>query len=43
MYTEFWSEIPKGRDHSDDLDLDGRIIVKLFLEEWSENLWAGFI
>jgi len=26
MHTKFWSEILKGRDHSEDLGVDGRII-----------------
>jgi len=30
MDTKFWSENPKGRGHSEDLSVDGRIIL-----EWS--------
>jgi len=30
MHTKFWSE-NKGRDHSEDLDIDGRIILKWIL------------
>jgi len=26
MYTKFWSESLKGRDHSEDLGTDGRIV-----------------
>lgn len=25
---EMWFEIPRGRDHSEDLGLDGRVIFK---------------
>jgi len=27
MYTRYWSENLKGRDHSQDLGVDGRIIL----------------
>jgi hypothetical protein len=28
MYTKYWSGNLKGRDHSGDLDVDGRILLK---------------
>jgi len=28
MHTKFWSENPKGRDHSEYLAVDGKIIHK---------------
>jgi hypothetical protein len=28
MYTKFWLETPRGRDHSEDLGVDGRIILQ---------------
>jgi hypothetical protein len=31
MYTKFWMESLKGRDHSEDLSVDGRIILKWVL------------
>jgi hypothetical protein len=27
MHSKFLSEIPKGRDHSEDLGVDGKIIL----------------
>jgi len=30
--TQFWSEILKGRDHSEDLGVYGRIILKWIIE-----------
>jgi hypothetical protein len=27
MHTRYWSEDVDGREHSEDLDLDGRIIL----------------
>jgi hypothetical protein len=28
MHTKFWSDNMKGRDHTEDLDIDGQIILK---------------
>jgi hypothetical protein len=33
MHTVFWSENLKGRDHSEDLRVDGRIILERILEK----------
>jgi hypothetical protein len=33
MYTEFWSENLKGRDHSKDLGIDRRITSEWILEK----------
>jgi hypothetical protein len=30
-YIKFWSVNPKGRDHSEDLSVDGRIMLELML------------
>jgi hypothetical protein len=30
MHTKFWSENLKGRDHSDDIGIDGKIIFEWF-------------
>jgi hypothetical protein len=32
IHTKFWSENLKGRDQSDDLGVDGRIILEWILE-----------
>jgi hypothetical protein len=32
MYTIFWSENLKGRDHLEDLSVEGRIILKFILK-----------
>jgi hypothetical protein len=37
MYTAIWSENLKGRDRSDDLDVDGRTILEWILEKESEK------
>jgi hypothetical protein len=34
---------PEGRDHSEDLDIDRRIILEWILGKWGERLWTGFI
>jgi hypothetical protein len=43
MRTKFWLESLKGRDHSEDLGEDGRIILKLILKTWLGRVWTGFI
>jgi hypothetical protein len=43
MYTEFWSQNLKGRDHSEDLRVDGKIILKWILGKQVEKVWNEFI
>jgi hypothetical protein len=33
----------KARDQSEDLDVDGRIILECILWKLGRNLWTGFI
>jgi hypothetical protein len=33
----------KERDHWEDLDISGRIILKCVLEKWGGLIWTGFI
>jgi hypothetical protein len=33
MHTKFWSSNLKGRDHSEDEGIDGRIILEWFLKK----------
>jgi hypothetical protein len=33
MYTKFWSQNIKGRDHLEDVSIDGRKIFKQILEK----------
>jgi hypothetical protein len=39
MYTQFWSEDLKGRDYSEYLDIDERIILEWILKK--EIGWEG--
>jgi hypothetical protein len=44
MYTKLWPENTKGRDHSEHLGEDGRIILEWILEKqvgkaWIELIW----
>jgi hypothetical protein len=34
MYAVFWLENLKGRDHSEDLGVDGKIILEWILGKW---------
>jgi hypothetical protein len=43
MRTKLWLESLKGREHSEDLGVDGRIISKLILGKQDWEMWAGFI
>jgi hypothetical protein len=38
MYKKFWSEHLKGRDHSEDLGVDGKIILEWILGKRWENV-----
>jgi hypothetical protein len=40
---ELYSRILKGRDHSENLRVDGRIILKWNLSYQGGNMWTGFI
>jgi hypothetical protein len=43
IHTIFWSKILKGRDHTEDLGVDGRIICKVDLREIGCEGGTGFI
>jgi hypothetical protein len=43
MHINIWSESVKGRDHWEDLDIDGRINFGWILEKSGGKLWTGFI
>ena len=42
QYTEVWYRNPRERDNSEDLDVDGRKVLKLILEKWV-GAWTGLI
>jgi hypothetical protein len=41
MHVELWWESQKERDNCEDIDLDGRIMLKWILERWV--VWTGLI
>jgi hypothetical protein len=42
MCTKFWSRNVKGRDHSEDLGVDERILEWIVME-YVRKVWTGFI
>jgi hypothetical protein len=40
MYTKLWLENLKGKDHSNDLGVDGKIILQWILGKEGENVWT---
>jgi hypothetical protein len=43
MHTKFWSEDLKGREHEEDLSVDGRIIFECIFGRYGGKLWTGLI
>jgi len=43
MNTTFCSENWKVRDHPEDVDVDGMIILKWILEKLCWKMWDGFM
>jgi hypothetical protein len=43
MCIEFYLESLKGRDISEDLRIDGRVIIKWILGNWGSKVWIGFV
>jgi len=43
MHTKFWPENLKGRDHAEDLDVNGKIILKWILGKQGGKVWTGCI
>ena len=38
VYTVFWWRYRRGREHSEDLGVDGRIILKCIFKKWDEGM-----
>jgi len=38
VYTVFWWRYQRGREHSEDLGVDGRIILKCIFKKWDEGM-----
>jgi hypothetical protein len=43
VHTELWLEMPNGRDHSEDIGIDGKIILECILGKYGEKVWTRFI
>jgi hypothetical protein len=42
MHTKSRVESMKGRDHSEDLGVEGKIILECILGKWGGKVWTGF-
>jgi len=43
MLAEFLLENLKGRNHAEDISIDGKIILEWILGKWGAKLRTGFI
>jgi hypothetical protein len=43
MHTLFWLENGKGRNNSEDLGVDGKVILEWISEKWSGKVWTGSV
>jgi len=39
VYTGFWCESLRERDHLEDPDVDGRIILRWIIRKWDVRVW----
>jgi hypothetical protein len=43
MYTEFWWGNLRERDHLEDPDANGKIILKWIFRKWYVRSWTGLM
>jgi hypothetical protein len=43
IYLKFYSKHLKGRDHSEEVGVDGNIILERILGNWGAKVWTGCI
>ena len=43
MYTGFWWGDLRQRDNLEDVDFEGKIILKLFSKKWDGGAWTGLL
>jgi hypothetical protein len=41
VYTGFWWKNLRGRDHLEDSNVDGRIILRWVFSQWDVGVWTG--
>jgi hypothetical protein len=43
LLAGFWWRYLRGRDHLEELAVDGRILLKLIFKNWIWSAWTGLI
>jgi len=43
VYAGFWWDDLRKRDHLEDPDIDGRIILRWMFRKWDVGAWTGLI
>jgi len=43
MRTKFWSENLEGKDHSEDIGVDGKILLRWMFGKHDGKVWTGYI
>jgi hypothetical protein len=43
VHTKFWWGNLREIDHLEDLDAEGRIVLKRIFKKWDGEAWTGFI
>jgi len=42
-HAEFWWEKPEGRNHLEELEVDGKMVLKRIFKTLDGNAWIGLI
>jgi len=42
LHIVFWLENLRGRDHLEEIGVDGKIILECSLGKWDGRMWSGY-